>query len=143
MSLQIEVMALIVTIALAFIGYIITYVNDLRLSRRAERLELLNSQINELYGPMFVITQTGTALFNALRKKALISGRLFIDEDAPKNKEDVSEWQIWVENVFVPRNEELAKIIIGKAHLIREKEMPECLKMFIVHQAGYKSLIKK
>jgi hypothetical protein len=141
--MQIEIIALIVTIALTFTGYIITYVNNLRLSRRTEQLELINTQINELYGPMFIITQTGTTLFNALRTKALISGRIFVDEDAPKSKEDVSEWQIWVENVFAPRNEELAKIIIGKAHLIREKEVPECLKKFIVHHAGYKSLIKK
>ncbi len=143
MQIGIEVVALIVTIALAFIGYLATYLNSLAISRRSERLQLVTAQLNELYGPLFVITQTGNALFQALQARAANLGWQFINEDAPLSVEAVSEWQIWVEEVFMPLNEELQQILIHKAHLIREEAMPACLKAFSAHHAGYRALVRK
>ena len=143
MSIGIETVALSVTIILAFIGYIATYLNNLAISRRSERLQLVTSRLNELYGPLYIITQTGNVLFEALRKKAQLVGREYINDDYPQSDDDVSEWRIWVEEVFIPLNEQLQQIIIQKAHLIREEEMPVCLKTFSAHNAGYRALIRK
>lgn len=143
MSIGIETVALSVTIVLAFIGYIATYLNNLAISRRSERLQLITSQINELYGPMYIITQTGTVLFEALREKAQLAGREYINDDYPQNGDDISKWRIWVEEVFIPLNEQLQQIIIQKAHLIREEEIPVCLKTFSAHNAGYRALVRK
>ena len=92
---------------------------------------------------MYVITQTGQILFDALRQKIKFFGGTYVNEDAPKSKDDISEWRLWVENVFVPQNEELAQIISEKAHLIIEEEMPACLKLFYLHHAGYKVVVEK
>jgi hypothetical protein len=141
MNFGIETISLIITIILALIGYLITYLNNLALTRRAERLQLITSQINELYGPMYIITTTGKVLFDALRSKGSFQG--FISENNPESNGNISEWQIWLETVFMPMNENLERVIIEKSHLIREYEMPLCLQAFIAHNAGYKAVLAK
>jgi hypothetical protein len=143
MQIGIETVALMVTIALAFVGYLATYLNNLAISRRSERLQLVTSRLNESYGPLFVITQTGNALFQALQTRAAGLGWQFINEDAPLNADAMSEWRVWVEEVFIPINEPLQQILIQKAHLIREEDMPAWLKAFSAHHAGYKVLVRK
>ena len=138
-----EYLGLIVTISLALLGYFVTYLNNLRLAKRADKLRFITTQIDELYGPLYVITQTGQILFQALNAQGMKQGRLIINQDAPDSAEDISEWRIWVEDVFQPLYEQLDQIIIQKAHLIIEDEMPQCLKRFLAHTAGYKAVIKK
>ena len=121
----------------------VTYLNNLRLARRADKLDFINAQLDELYGPLYVITQSGQILFQALRAKGMKQGRIVINEDAPDSADDISEWRIWVENVYQPLNEELEQVIIHKAHLIIEEEMPQCLKRFLAHTAGFKAVIQK
>ena len=138
-----EYLGLIVTIILALVGYFFTYLNNLRLAKRADRLKFVTTQLDELYGPLYVITQSGQILFQALNAKGLKKGRFIINQDAPDSAEDISDWRIWIEEVFQPLNEQLDQIIINKAHLIIEEEMPHCLKRFLAHSAGYKVVIKK
>ncbi len=45
--------AVVVTIGLAFVGYVVTYLNGLRLSQRQERLARVNRQLGEFYGPLY------------------------------------------------------------------------------------------
>ena len=138
-----DLVPVVVTVALAFIGYLATYLNNLRLARRRERLELVNAQLNELYGPLYVLTYTGKVAFDALCYKRIRKGERHVDEDAPRTPEDVSEWRVWVECVFVPLNEQMDHLIREKTHLIREAEIPLCLREFIAHSAGYRVVAAK
>ncbi len=138
-----ETIGLIVTVLLALLGYMLTYLNNLRLARRADRLKYITTQLDELYGPLYVITQTGQILFQALRAKGLRKGQKHVGADAPTSAREVSEWRIWIEQVFQPLNEQLEEILTSKAHLVIEEEMPHCLKRFLAHSAGYKAVIRK
>lgn len=138
-----ELIGLIVTISLAVLGYFAAYLNNLRLAKRADKLKFITTQIDELYGPLYVITQASQMLFQALNAKGMKQGRIVINQDAPDSADDISEWRIWVENVFQPLYEQLDQVIIQKAHLIIEDEMPHCLRRFLAHTAGYKAVIKK
>jgi hypothetical protein len=138
-----EILGLTVTILLALLGYFATYVNNLRLARRSDKLKHVTTQIDELYGPLYIITQTGQMLSQALRAKGLRRGKENLIEDSPASANEISEWRIWIEQVFQPLNEQLEKIIINKAHLIIEEEMPHCLKRFLAHSAGYKAVVAK
>jgi len=137
-----EYLGLIVTILLALLGYITTYLNNLRLARRADGLKFVTAQIDELYGPLYVITQTSQILY-----QASIARDMQDDEstngDTPYSSDELTERRIWVEEVFHPLNSQLEDVIINKAHLIIEDEMPQCLKRFLAHSAGYKAVIKK
>lgn len=49
----IETISLIVTILLALGGYLVTYQQKLRLTRRKERLDLINKRLDEFYFPCY------------------------------------------------------------------------------------------
>ena len=61
--MSVEVTAITVTIVLAFIGYAATYVNDLRLARRKDRLDRVNRQLSELYGPLLALSTASSRLW--------------------------------------------------------------------------------
>jgi hypothetical protein len=43
----------------------------------------------------------------------------------------------------MPLNDEREKIIIKKAYLIVEEQMPQCLLDFVTHVVGYKAVVAK
>ena len=141
--MDVKWIALISTILLALIGYVVTYYNSLRLARRRERLDLINKQINEFYGPLFIACEAGEIAFHALREK-LGGKNIFANRFSPQEDDErYKEWRIWLVNVLMPLNDYREKIILDKAHLIREEEMPVCLLRFIAHVASYKAVIQK
>ena len=142
-SISIETIALVVTVLLAAASYVVTYSNNLRLARRAEYLALITKQINELYGPLYVITKTSQILFRALHARLVQNGLRYVNEDAPQRVGEFSRWQVWLEEVLIPLNVKLETVLVEKAHLIREQEMPECLLLFAAHSAGYRALIQE
>ncbi len=139
--MNLALISLLVTIALAIVGFIVTYLNSLRLEKRKERLALVDLRLNEFYGPLYVATRAGAIVFAALRKK-LSRDEVFPNRREPDPKA-FSEWKIWLVNVFMPLNDVLERLILNKAHLIREPEMPECLLLFVAHNAAYKAVLKK
>ena len=140
-----DAISLVLAAVLGFVGYFITYWHNLRLSKRSEQLGYINRQISEFYGPLFVLTQTGERAYRTLLYK--LGGeertRVFGDPNFPVTEEDVKEWRLWVENVFMPINLQIERVIVGKAYLLREEEMPACLLEFITHVAGYKVVLRK
>ena len=134
---------IIIPLMLAIIGYFFTYFYRLLLAKRSDKLRFIERQINEFYGPLYITGKVGKIMLEALRSKRDAFGIRFLNEDSPKSKEDISEWRIWVENIFMPLNRKRQEIIIDKAHLIREEEIPFCLLQFITHVAGYEALLNK
>ena len=46
--------AAVLTIVLAFAGYLVTFWSTRVMARRADRLRLVNQRLNEFYGPLYV-----------------------------------------------------------------------------------------
>ena len=142
--MNVEIAPLITAVALAFIGYLITYWNSLQLANRKEQLDLVNKRINEFYGPLYVTTQAGNIAYKALLKKL---GREKIFDRTSKSplpdEKVIAEWRTWLLSVFMPLNELREKIILEDAYLIREEKMPECFFQFITHVSAYKAILKK
>ena len=61
--------SIIVTVALAFIGYFATYFNNLRIAQRKDRLDLVNRQLYDFYGPLYVSAKVGQIAFQAFLLK--------------------------------------------------------------------------
>ena len=139
--MTVEVTSLIVTALLAIFGYLAKYINDVQIERRKEQLELINKQINEFYGPLYIASVQGQMAFQALAKKL---GRRYIfieGQQIPEN--EMKEWKIWLEHVLMPLNTLREELILKNAHLIREREVPSCLLEFAAHVASYKAMLKK
>lgn len=136
--------SVIITVILALAGYLITYLNNLRLANRKEQLDLVNRRINEFYGPLFVSTQASLTAYKALLLK-LGKDKVF-DFDKPEEipeEKDLAEWRIWLESVFMPLNEFSENLVRENAYLVREEKMPQCLLDLVTHVSAYRATLKK
>lgn len=133
----------IITIVLAFAGYIITYLNNLRLAQRTERLDRVNRQLSEFYGPMFALIHATEITWSAFRSEYRVNNNYYFDDKNPPNNEEQKEWRLWIINVFMPINIRLYELVLSKSDLLVESEMPECLLLLCAHVAAYQSVLKK
>ncbi|WP_420238671.1 hypothetical protein ACOBR2_03435 [Telmatobacter bradus] len=129
--------AAVLTIVLAFFGYLVTFLSTLMMARRADRLKLVNARLNEFYGPLYVASQAGNIAYRSLLEK---QGKT---KSFPVLDSELKEWVLWTTTIFMPLNDIREKIIIEKAHLIIEEEMPRCLLDFVTHVVGYKAVLSK
>ncbi len=111
----------LIPVILALLGYWLTKRRELEMTRRRERLELINTQLNTFYGPLFVLTQVAHMAFDTLSEK--LGGRETLEQQ-PISEQDLREWRIWVENIFVPMYTASEDLILKNAHLIREEGVP-------------------
>ena len=128
---------LVLTIILAFAGYLVTFASTRMMARRADRLRLVNQRLNDFYGPLYVATMAGNTSYRSLLAK---QGKT---QCHPVGDEEVKEWVLWMTTIFMPLNDVREKIIIENAHLIVEEQMPQCLLDFVTHVVGYKAVLSK
>lgn len=125
------------TIILAFVGYLLTYLGARLLARRKDKLDLVNRRLNELYGPLYIALQAGNIAYRSLLQK---QGKT---QSFPILDGEMKEWMLWMTTVFMPLNDIREKIILEKAYLIVEEQMPHCLLDFVTHVVGYKAVVAK
>ena len=129
--------AAVLTVILAFAGYLITFLSTRMMARRADRLRLVNQRLNDFYGPLYVATVAGNIAYRSLLAK---QGKT---QCHPIRDEEMKEWMLWMRTIFMPLNDVREKIIIENAHLVVEEQMPQCLLDFVTHVVGYKALLSK
>ncbi|MGO9336079.1 MAG: hypothetical protein ACLPY1_01090 [Terracidiphilus sp.] len=129
--------AAVLTIVLAFAGYLVTFMSTRMLARRQDKLRLVNMRLNEFYGPLYVASEAGNIAYRSLLKK---QGKT---QSEPILDSEMKEWMLWMTTIFMPLNDVREKVIIEKAHLIVEEQMPQCLLDFVTHVVGYKAVLCK
>ncbi len=127
----------ILTILLAFAGYLVTFLNARMLAQRRDKLRLVNKRLNEFYGPLYVASEAGDIAYRSLL------GRQGKAKSEPIRDEDLKEWMLWMTTIFMPLNDIRERIIIERAYLIIEEKMPQCLLDFVTHVVGYKAVMAK
>ncbi len=138
-----ETIALIVTVLLAMAGYAIKYLNDVRLAQRKDRLDRINRQLSELYGPLFALNLAVGQLWQVFRFRHRPSGPFWGKSDPPTS-EDAAAWRLWMTTVFMPLNREMERVVVQHADLLfRSEEMPKCLLDLCAHVAGYEPLSER
>jgi len=127
--------AAILTICIAFAGYLITLFGARMLARHRDKLKLVNRRLNEFYGPLYVASEAGNIAYRSLLKR---QGK---ERSEPIRDSEMKEWMLWMTTIFMPLNDIREKIIIEKAYLIIEERMPQCLLDFVTHVVGYKAVL--
>lgn len=129
--------AAVLTICIAFAGYLITILGARMLARHRDKLDLVNRRLNEFYGPLYVASEAGNIAYRSLLKR---QGK---DKSEPILDSELKDWTLWMNTIFMPLNDIREKIIIEKAYLIIEEQMPQCLLDFVTHVVGYKAVMSK
>ena len=142
-----------VTLLVAFSGYLAKYLNDLRIAQRKDRLERVNQQLRDLYGPLFSLIKAATITWEGFREKYCSRDDFQVDGHVvgggegswrgimPQSEETKRIWRHWMQNVFMPLNSEMAQLIIDHSDLLEEEDMPECLLLLSAHVHGYKGIL--
>jgi hypothetical protein len=133
---------LVVTVILAVVGFLVKYVNDLAIARRKDRLERINLQLKNLYGPLYATTHASEIAWQAFRSVYRPGMPFFRTLPAP-NDEELAAWRLWMLEVFMPLNLRLEKTIVDNSDMIIENQMPDCLLRLCSHVAAYKPVLKK
>ncbi|GGV68461.1 hypothetical protein GCM10010277_77810 [Streptomyces longisporoflavus] len=130
-----------VTIGLAFIGYIATYLNGLRLTQRQARLARLNLQLSEFYGPLLSLVEANTLTYQSFIEK--YSGpdeKNPFHREVPPSEQELAEWRTWSITVFIPNVQAMRDVVITKADLLIEDEMPSAMLQLCAHVSNYEIL---
>jgi hypothetical protein len=138
-----EAVALI-GVCIAVIGYFVKYRMDLRLAQRNDRLERINRQLSEFYGPLLALTRSSGQSWQAFRQRYRPPGNeSFWKSDPPPTKEDTIAWRLWMTTVFMPVHQRMMELVLNRADLIEEPDMPSCLLALCAHVNGYQAILKE
>ncbi|MFJ3723891.1 hypothetical protein ACIPYQ_15125 [Streptomyces sp. NPDC090045] len=128
----------ITTVSLAFVGYLATYFNGLRLAQRQARLARVSQQLSDFYGPLFALMEANSRAYEAFCERyARPDGVHPFDHDVPPTEEELAEWRIWATTVFLPNIQKMRDVVVTKADLLIEEEVPPVLLVLCAHVAGY------
>src|SRR5208283_2687448 len=130
------------TVALAFIGYIVTYANNVRIENRKERLKFISNQLQYLYGPLYSLSNASDVAWKTFRSRCRPGGAFFSTQPPP-SEEELQQWRLWMTEVFMPINLKMEKAIIENSHLIEGNITPRSFQEFLAHVEVYKAVIKK
>jgi hypothetical protein len=134
--------SLITTVVLAFVGYIVTYFNKVRLENRKFRLKYISDQIQFLYGPLFSLSNTADEAWQSFRSRCRPTGSFF-GSSPPPTEDELQQWRLWMTEVFMPLNLRMEKAIVENAHLIEGDGMPEEFQGLLAHVEVYRIVLKK
>jgi hypothetical protein len=134
----------IIGVCIAVIGYFVKYRTDLRLAQRNDRLERINRQLSEFYGPLLALTRSSGQSWQAFRKRYRPPGsESFWKSNPPPTKEDAIAWRLWMTTVFMPVHRRMMELVLERADLIEEPEMPPSLLDLCAHVNGYQAILKE
>jgi hypothetical protein len=142
---------LVVTVVVAFAGWVFAYLNAARLAdknaaldrerqQRAARLERVNRQLSELYGPLLAVSQAGTSAWRSF-------GHMYMRRDvtsmAEATPEELEKFRLWMQVVQMPLNERLAELVVTKADLLNGDDVPDVLLELCAHVFSYRGVIAR
>jgi len=134
----------LVGVRVAAIGYIVTYRTNLELARRNDRLERINRQLSDFYGPLLALTRSSDESWQAFRRRYRPPGDgSYWKPEPPITCEDVVAWRLWMSTVFTPVHQRMMEIVLMHADLIEEPDMPACLLALCAHVNGYQAVLKQ
>ncbi|HEU5471806.1 MAG TPA: hypothetical protein VFV67_14240 [Actinophytocola sp.] len=134
------VIAAVSSVLVAVLAGLFAYLNSRAASVRQDRLARVNAQLEELYGPLFALSQASNAVWRTFRERHRF-GMVFVPA-AELTEEQRQVWVRWIRDVFLPMNRRAYEVIVTKAHLLEGEEMPRCLLDFCAHVAGYEPVVR-
>jgi len=131
------------TIGVAIMGYLAKYINDIKTANRKDKLERINRQLKEVYGPLLSLTSSSEASWTKFREFNRPDTPSYFDTINPPSEEEKEIWRNWMQTVFVPINEKIYDVILKNGDLIIEDKFPDCFWQLCAHVETYRPVLKK
>ncbi|MEU2670061.1 hypothetical protein ABZ622_14535 [Streptomyces sp. NPDC007164] len=127
------------TILVAIMAYWMNHQGEDRRYLKNARIDRVNSQLKELYGPLLVLTETNERAWSEYYRRYILPAG-YPDENPLPGPEE-ARWHIWVEAVFAPTAQKMKDLITARGDLIIEGELPLVVQQFCAHAATYDALL--
>ena len=124
-----------VSVTVAVMVFVLNQWGQARGERRQARLQRVNAQLRDLYGPLKALADANEEVWDAMRDSHLPdvdtrrSGPAVRDQDS-------RDWTDWLTHALMPTNRRMREVIVGNAHLLIEPELPRPLRAFCAHVAA-------
>ncbi|TMR97568.1 hypothetical protein EJK15_17780 [Nonomuraea basaltis] len=125
--------------AVSALGWLVTSIlsnrNEIRRRQISARLEYVQKQLEELYGPLAFLVYEGRFTWEDLL--ATLGRQHVFDGDHIPEKE-LPIWLHWVETEAMPRNFAIQALLAGKSHLIEGSTIPNSYLDFLDHHNSWR-----
>lgn len=115
------------TVVVAALVFALNQYAQMQAERRQARLLRVNTQLKELYGPLYVLVDVNECIYRGLMAAGLPGKR-----DRTKDTLAVG-WKKWLDHALFPANVRMRDLILSNGDLLREEGMPDELRMFCAH----------
>ncbi|WP_271408368.1 hypothetical protein [Pseudomonas sp. Q1-7] len=139
----IKIVPVVSAVMVAAIGWVITYFHKLHFDKKANKLDRVNKQLKELYGPLYARLMASHRTWEAFWKKhqPAHGGSSYFGNDAKVTDREKEIWRNWMTNVFEPLNSETEKLILKNIDLLESDEIPKAFIDALAHIAAYKAVL--
>lgn len=120
----------------AVLAYVLNQRGEVRRARRQARLDRLDAQLKELYGPLLVLVESNERTWDAFRERHLPS-REDRQSAGGLTEEQRRLWRRWVLTVFMPTARRMREVVVTHGDLFAEDEIPPVIMEFCAHVASY------
>lgn len=123
------------SVLVAVLVFLLNQRAQVRQELRLARLERVNSQLRELYGPLNALVDVNERIWESLRQSHLPP------QANRKPGSDESYWRKWRDNALMPTNRKIRDLIIEHADLLVETDVPVPLRDFCAHVTALELVI--
>jgi hypothetical protein len=118
------------SIVVAVLAFILNQFGQVRQERRHARLDRVNRQLRDLYGPLNALVDANERIWAALRATQLPKERGLAPDDGE------ASWRRWRDSALQPANVRMRDLIVTNADLLVEAEFPETVRDLCAHVAA-------
>ena len=138
---MIKVFSLIMVALGWIISYLLSRRKDQKLESQKMKLQYLNGQISEFYGPIYSILLENDRIRQLIQDQ--FERKTIFEAGKELNKDEQEIWVHYLENYLIPNNRKIIDILINKIHLLQGYSFPSIYREWIDHALGYEVLHKQ
>lgn len=125
-------------VALAILSFLLNGQLNRMADRRVAKIRFVESQLKDLYGPLYAITKSNEEIYERFKAENLaLVGR--IAEGAPLSDSDIQMRNNWNQSVFQPSNLRMRDVIERNAHLFAAETIPDIVLTFLAHVENWQA----
>jgi hypothetical protein len=136
-------LTLFVPATVVAVSWFVAFQHNLRLAERRDQLDRVTSQLRDFYGPLFAMASAGASSWSVFRSIYRFEVDSYWNDPPPPTAEEAVAWRLWMTEVFMPLNRQMQQIVVARADLLEESEMPGCLLDLCAHVAAYEPILKR
>lgn len=138
-----KIVPVVAAILVAAVGWLITYFHKWHFDNKANKLDRVNKQLRELYGPLYVRLLASHSTWEAFwnKHRPAHGGDRYFGNNAQVTDKEKEVWRTWMTHVFEPLNSETEKLILKNIDLLESDEIPKAFIDALAHIAAYKAVL--